>query len=112
MKPLTAVLSLLAATAGWYYMFYSQAARKLGRVEEQSINRRRIRLRRIGGFAMFLLAVLMFAGVWSVDERGSPGTFLLIWFGVIALLLLVMVLVFIDLRLTARLRRRGSKNTQ
>jgi hypothetical protein len=112
MKVLTAVLSLLAAVAGWYYMFYSIAAQKLGGIEEQSINQWRIRLRRIGGFAMFLLAVLMFAGVWSVDERGSPGAYLLIWAGVIALLLLIVILAFFDLRLTAKLRRAGSKKTQ
>ena len=112
MKVLTAVLSLLAATAGWYYMFYSIAAQKLCGIEEQSINLRRIRLRRTGGFAMFLLAVLMFAGVWSVDERGSPGAYLLIWFGVIALLLFIMILALLDLRLTAKLRRADSKKTQ
>jgi hypothetical protein len=108
MRTLTAVFSVLAATAGWFYMFYSRAAHKLEGIEAQTINARRVRLRRIGGFAMFLLAVLTFAGVWTVDAHGAPMAFVAIWLSVIALLLFVVVLALIDLRLTSKLRRASS----
>ena len=62
MHAFTSIFSLLVAAAGWYYMFYSRMAEKLAPIEEQQINRRRSRLRRIGGFFMFLLAVFLFAG--------------------------------------------------
>ena len=105
MKVLSGILALLIATSGWFYMFYSRAAQKLGGVEGAATNLQRIRLRRLNGFAMFLLAVGLFSGVWSVDHRSSPGTFLLIWGGVIVLLFLIVVLALLDLRLTAKLRR-------
>ena len=61
---------------------------------------------RIGGFAMFLLAVFLFAGFHTVDEKGSPLGFLLVWITVFILLFLIVVLAYVDVRLTARLRRR------
>jgi len=101
-----AIFSLAVAAAGWYYMFYSRAADKLGAVEDQAINQKRSRLRRIGGFAMFLLAVFLFAGSHSVDEKTSPLAFLVIWITVFILLFVIVVLALVDVRLTARLRRR------
>jgi len=68
-----------AHNAGWYYMFYSRAAHRLGAIENNAANLRRIRLRRVNGFIMFLLAVGLFAGVWSVDHLHTPGAFLIIW---------------------------------
>ena len=109
MKPtaeiLSGILSLLIAVAGWFYMFYSRAAHRLGVIESAPANLRRIRLRRINGFAMFLLAVGLFAGVWSVDPKRTPSLFVFIWVGVFLLLFVVVVLALIDVRLTARLRR-------
>ena len=87
-------------------MFYSRMAEKLAPIEEQQINRRRSRLRRIGGFFMFLLAVFLFAGFHTVDEKGSPLGFLLVWITVFILLFLIVVLALVDVRLTARLRQR------
>lgn len=104
-KALSAIFAVLVATAGWFYMFYSRAAQKLGGIESAATNLQRVRLRRVNGFAMFLLAVGIFAGVWSVDHKTSPGSFLLIWFGVIVVLCVIVVLALLDLRLTAKLRR-------
>lgn len=104
-RALSAIFAALVATAGWFYMFYSRAAQKLGGVEGAATNLQRVRLRRINGCAMFLLAVGIFAGVWSVDHKTSPGPFLIIWFGVMIVLCVIVVLALLDLRLTAKLRR-------
>jgi peptidoglycan/LPS O-acetylase OafA/YrhL len=104
-KALSAILALLVATAGWYYMFYSRAAQRLGGVEGAAANLQRVRLRRINGFVMFLLAICLFAGVWTYDSHKAPGPYLLVWVVAFVLLLVIVVLALLDLRLTAKLRR-------
>jgi peptidoglycan/LPS O-acetylase OafA/YrhL len=89
----------LTAATGWYYMFYSRAAGKLEGVEAAKINRRRVRLRRIGGGVMMLLGVLFFAGLQEL----STVPYLAVWTGVLVLLLMIVALALIDLRLTWRL---------
>jgi UDP-N-acetylmuramyl pentapeptide phosphotransferase/UDP-N-acetylglucosamine-1-phosphate transferase len=85
-------------------MFYSRAAHKLGEFEHDARNLRRIRLRRIGGFMMFLLAIAFFIGfqdyVWESDLVA-----LSVWTIEMVLLLAIVVLGLIDLRLTWQLRR-------
>ena len=102
---LPVIFSLLVAAAGWFYMFYSRAAHNLTGVENDRLNLRRIRLRRVGGFMMFLLAVAFFVGfqpyVWQSD-LAAVG----IWTLVLFLLLAIVVLGLIDLRLTWQLRKR------
>ncbi len=105
MHPLAAILSLLIAAAGWFYMFYSRAAEKLADIEAQAINLRRIRMRRAGGLAMFLLAIFFFAGFRPVNNEESARWYLFIWMMVILLLGLIVILGLIDLRLTMKLRR-------
>jgi len=99
-----AIFSLVVAAAGWFYMFYSRAAQRLGEIEQEPRNLRRIRLRRIGGFMMFLLAIAFFIGfqdyVWQSDLVA-----LSVWTIVMLLLLAIVVLGLIDLRLTWQLRR-------
>jgi hypothetical protein len=115
MHALSAIFSLLIAAAGWHYMFYSTAAQKLGGIEEQKLNAARVRLRRIGGFCMLLLAGCFFAGFWAFDlERpdGRGDAFLIVWASVGILLLLVVTLGLIDLRLTVRLRRAIKEHRQ
>lgn len=97
--------SLLCAIAGWFYLFYSKAASRLAPVESRRLNMLRVRLRRICGAAMFLLAVAFFAGFNTVDER-TPQLFLAVWLGVLILLLAVVALALADLRLTWRLHHR------
>jgi hypothetical protein len=104
MYPLSAVFSLLVAAAGWYYMFYSRAVANLSSIEDQAINRRRLRLRRAGGFIMFLLAIALFAGFHTVDSATSAQAFVLVWLSVFVLLLTVLLLAMADLRLTWKLR--------
>ena len=98
------VFALTVAAAGWYYMFYSRAAHKLGEFEHDARNLRRIRLRRVGGFMMFLLAIAFFVGfqpyVWK-----SEAAALVVWTLVMFLLLAIVVLGLIDLRLTWQLRK-------
>jgi Na+/H+ antiporter NhaD/arsenite permease-like protein len=101
---LPAMFSLLVATAGWFYMFYSRAAHNLHEFENDARNLRRIRLRRVGGFVMFLLAIAFFIlfqpYVWK-----SSATVMGMLALVMLLLLAIVVLGLIDLRLTWLLRK-------
>lgn len=106
MSAFTTLVSFLVAAAGWYYMFYSRAAANLSGIEDEALNRRRHRLRRIGGFFMVLLGVALFAGFHSVDPVVSAQGFILVWFAVFLLLLTIVLLAMLDLRLTWRLRHR------
>ncbi|HSI33424.1 MAG: hypothetical protein ACAI43_21860 [Phycisphaerae bacterium] len=112
MLPLTALFSLIVAAAGWYYMFYSRAAARLGAVEGERENRTRQRLRRLNGGAMFLMAVLFFAGFNAIDYRESPNAFIGVWFGVFVLLLAIVVLAMIDVRMTFRMRQRRQRREE
>ncbi len=105
MKLAITLFAFLTAVAGWFYMFYSQAARRLAAVEGDVTNRRRIRLRQVSGFAMLLLSVLFFAGFYTVDPDETPRAYVLVWIGVMLTLLLIVILALFDLRLTMRLRR-------
>ena len=99
------IFTLLVAVAGWFYLFYSRAAQKLEGLEENRLNRRRVGLRRAGGAVMLLLAIGFFAGLNSIEPRGNPRAFVLIWGGVMVLLAAMVGLALIDVRLTARLRQ-------
>ena len=104
MSAIPAFFSLFVAAAGWFYMFYSTAAHKLAGIEQDDRNLRRIRLRRVGGFMMFLLAITFFVGfqpyVWE-SQLAALGVWILVMF----LLLAIVVLGLIDLRLTWQLRK-------
>jgi CDP-diglyceride synthetase len=106
---MSTLLALIIAAAGWYYLFYSQAAHRLGTLEATTANIKRVRLRRLNGAAMILLAVLLYVGTRAIDPQQSPRAFVYAWLGVIALLLLIVTLVLVDLRLTHDLRRRARK---
>ena len=109
MSPLTTVFSFLVAASGWYYMFYSRAAANLNGIENDDINDRRQRLRRVGGFVMLLLGVALFAGFNSVDSATGPQGFLFVWLAVFVLLLTIVLLAIVDLRLTWKLRDRRNR---
>jgi UDP-N-acetylmuramyl pentapeptide phosphotransferase/UDP-N-acetylglucosamine-1-phosphate transferase len=112
---LPALFALVVGAAGWFYLFYSRAATNLGEVEDPALNRRRIRLRRVGGFLMLLLAVAFTAGFYTFTGETESGAlrnelgFMLAWLAVLVLLGSIVVLGLIDLRLTMRLRRRDRK---
>lgn len=101
---ISSIFSFLTAAAGWYYLFYSPAATNLSRIEAEKPNRLRQRLRQACGVAMLLLAAAFFAGFNTFDPRESPSAFVITWFAVFLLLMIVVILVMIDLRLTMRLR--------
>lgn len=109
MHALSAVFALLVAAAGWYYMFYSRAAQRLGDVEGQRLNLRRVRLRKITGFIMILLATCFFTLFWTFDPNHAPGAFVLMALAVLVLLGAIVVLAMIDLRLTWQIRRRTQR---
>ena len=110
MPYVSAIFALIVAAAGWYYMFYSRAAERLAEVEEQQLNQRRVRLRRICGFAMLLLAVCFFTLFWTFDPEQSRVAFALMMLAVLILLATVVILALIDVRLTYRLRQQRDKH--
>jgi hypothetical protein len=109
MRPLTAILALLTGVAGWFYLFFSGAARRLDGIEQQKANRWRIRLRRANGVIMIALAALLYGGTYAADERDHPKAFIVIWMSVTLLVGLILLLVLIDVRLTIGLRERLRK---
>ena len=86
-------------------MFYSKAASNLGSVEKEELNTRRIRMRRIGGFVMLLLAVAFFALFYTFDPDRHPTESAATLLAVLLLLCMILALGLIDLRLTMKLRR-------
>jgi hypothetical protein len=104
MNPLAAILSILTGVAGWYYLFFSKAADQLADLEDQRLNRRRNRLRRVGGGVMLLLAVGLYVGFYAADDRTNPWLFVIVWSAVMILIVLLVVLALLDVRLTYRLR--------
>lgn len=85
-------------------MFYSRAAHKLSGVEPDQRNATRIRLRRVGGAFMFMLAIAFFVGFQPYVWESHLAT-LVVWMVVLLLLLGIVVLGLLDLRLTLQLRR-------
>ena len=99
------LFALSVAATGWYYMFYSRAASRLGEIENESLNRRRVCLRQVGGFFMLLLGICFFAGFYTVDQESPTLAFIAVWTAVCVLVMIVLILGLADLRLTWRLRR-------
>src|SRR6478672_11899498 len=105
MQHLPAALALIVLAAGWYYLFYSPAARRLSGIEPPADNARRVRLRRANGIVMMLLAVVFFASYYTIDERTPRHWALLVLMSIPLLLSAMLVLAIIDVRLTRKLRR-------
>ena len=105
MRHLPGILALMIAIAGWFYMFYSRAAANLGSIENEQLNLKRVRLRRVGGFVMLLLAVAFFMLFYTFDSNEQAQAFILTLVAVLVLLCMILALGLIDLRLTLKLRR-------
>ena len=105
------IFALTVAAAGWYYMFYSQAASRLAGVESEPVNRRRVRLRRLNGLMMFLLGIFFFAGFFAVDLDRPTVAFFVVWLIAMFLLLAIVVLAVIDVRLTLKLKLSVPRDT-
>lgn len=97
------IFALLAAAAGWHYLVFSNAAGRLRGVEAGRNHRIRVLLRRFNGVMLMTMAVLFFLGSQPWMES-RPMTFMGVWFGVMALLLLIVISAFIDIRLTIKLK--------
>jgi len=106
MQSLSTILALMIGVAGWYYLFYSTAARNLAGVEPNRLNRLRAGLRRVGGLVLLLLAPLFFAGFHTVDADSDPRAFVAIWVIVMLLLGVNVLLAMVDVGLTWKLRRQ------
>lgn len=104
------VLALLIGIAGWYYTFYSRAAHKLAGIEADHANLRRIRLRRVNGVAMIVLAALIYVGTHGIDPDARPRQFVTLWLVIFVLLLIIVLLALLDIRLTVALRAQRRKN--
>ena len=81
MSLLATTLALLIATAGWHYLFYSRAAECLSGVEEERLNRLRVRLRRAGGVVLLVLGPTFFAAFRTLlpETNFDPFTFLALY---------------------------------
>lgn len=100
------IFSLLVAAAGWFYLFYSNAAAKLVGVEGARTNALRVRLRRVGGTAMILLGAAFYVACDAIlREQVRLRLFLGMMLAVLALMAVTLVLGIIDLRLTRQLRK-------
>jgi drug/metabolite transporter (DMT)-like permease len=110
-RVLPAMFSLLVAAAGWFYMFYSGAAQQLAGIERPVANQKRVRLRRIGGCSMIMLAIAFYVGCDALN-RHDLQLFSGMMLAVLALMALTLFLALIDLRLTRDLRRaqRGNRS--
>ena len=111
MQHLPAALALIVLAAGWYYLFYSPAARRLSSIENPADNTLRIRLHRANGIVMMLLAVAFFASYYSVDERTPRRWAVLVLMSIPLLLSAMLVLAIIDIRLTEEERTASKGRT-
>lgn len=112
MSYIPAIFAFLVAAAGWFYLWHSDAAAALKGLEEAPLNRLRIRLRRIGGAAMLLLALCFYLGYIFVTQRRNAVLALCCLLGVGVLLVMVLVLATIDVRLTRRLKQQQRRLDQ
>jgi hypothetical protein len=105
-------LCLMIAAAGWYYLFYSRAAHRLGAIEAADANRWRVLLRRCNGLLMMALAALVYIAAASQIPEKSPSLAEGLLLGIVILLGVCVLLAWIDIRMTMNLRnrRRGDKN--
>jgi hypothetical protein len=103
------ILTFLIAAAGWFYLFNAHGAGRLVAMENTHMNARRIALRKAGGGALFALAVAFFCGLHLPDPAHHAVLFLLIWLAVFLLVGCIMILAFIDLRMTRRLHAAKSQ---
>ena len=99
-------LAFLTAAAGWFYLFYSKASDRLAEIEAQRTNRQRFVLRRTGGGVMLLLGLGLYLGFRAADADNRPFVFVGVWLMNMALMATLVILALVDVRLTARLRKK------
>lgn len=104
-SPLLAIFCLVVAAAGWYYLFYSRAAERLGAIEAKPANLQRVRLRRVGGFVIMLLGATLYVGFFGVSWDPPSKAFVIVWLLVFAELGAAVVLALADVLLTRKVTR-------
>ena len=110
METIPAIFCLMTGAAGWFYLFYSRGAHRLAGIENERVNRARIRLRRLGAVLMILLAVAFAVGYYGTNVREPTARFVTAW-GCVAILMPVMLGIGLaDLRLTRKLRRMALRS--
>lgn len=104
MSYLPAIFALLCGAAGWFYFLHAGRASHLEGIEHPRDNALRIRLRRIGGVAMVVLAI-SFYGSYHLAQHEGNALLVLLCMAVMALLLpVILFLAWVDLRLTRKMR--------
>lgn len=107
MDPLALAVSLPIAVVGIYYLVWASTAAELESVEGHRINRLRVRLRRLNGLILVLVAMAMYLLVsrsmfLETGERpGLVGPIALL--AMIPLVFVMSVLAYLDLYLTRKL---------
>src|SRR3954453_14831973 len=106
MHYLPGIFSLLVLAAGWYYLFYSSAAQRLAAIENPRLNALRVRLRRVNGIVMMLLAVTFYGAYYAVMNESTA-----VWvsLSIVVLMVLMVVLALVDLQLTPKLRQQRNR---
>ena len=104
MSYLPAIFSLVVAAAGWFYILHASRALALKGFETDRDNRLRIRLRRIGGGLMILLAVAFYVGYVFASQPERRLIALVCIMLVMVLLPVILFLAYVDLRLTRKMR--------
>ncbi len=109
MYPPALLCSLPVALIGAYYLVNASSVGWLGDLEGQNANRVRVRLRRANGIVMLLLSVALYLGIARVFDLGpdeSVGQVAPIaWIATLPLLFMMVLLAWLDMRLTRKLKR-------
>jgi UDP-N-acetylmuramyl pentapeptide phosphotransferase/UDP-N-acetylglucosamine-1-phosphate transferase len=104
MTYIPAAFAFLVAAAGWFYVLHASRARHLLGFEEERDNNLRIRLRRICGGTMMVLALAFYLGYVLAERQAKPIWVLLCLLLVMLLLPVILFLAWVDLRLTRKMR--------
>ena len=111
LSPIALLVSLPAALVGGWYLVNPNAAATLSAAEGPEANRTRVRLRRVNGLVMLLAGCVLYFAVSrtiALSDGGRAGLALPIaWIALVPLTVVMLVLAYLDMRLTRRLRRRG-----
>lgn len=101
---LPVIFSILVAAAGWFYILHAARACSLKGFETDRDNRLRIRLRRIGGILMIVLAICFYFAYHLAGDPGRQWIALFCVTLVLVLLPIILFLAYVDLRLTLKMR--------
>ena len=109
MSLLALICSLPVALVGAYYLVNAGAVQWLGDLEGSHPNQVRVRLRRANGVVMLLVSLALYLGIARTfgRETDEPVSVLapLAWVATLPLLMMMLVLAWLDMRLTRKLRR-------